>query len=649
MLGIDDHLVENLPELAACISACSSTLKSVTLSLSRTLAQRARKSSPPPPPINPPVDADMDEDDDDMTPPPPDSPVITAPANDADIRKEKAEQESMLAILFGLEPISRGDKIVDRTLKATASSTKSKEDVNRVFMGELRKIMTKLIQSKSSAYGGVAKDKQVLELLEKAADKYLQSDGKKIKKSPAKATQSAHPQPENPHLAPGPAALPVYVPANLQQEYNNYVMQASGEYDEFEKHVLAKDASLTGYNASLSPNSLYTDGPFASYTPSGTTMMNYQQPSSSHVNLPFSFTTSNGGLQHLHPANSSIHQSNKSKPWSELKHEIADQSIQSIKNASLKGLPPTVNDQDDTDDSESEDEVEVIEEQSRSATPAYFPAIEPESRDRVDTMDVDMEHPDVIDSEDDADQEMIVDQETVTDQGVAPETEVLSKPNAFVKNTTPIQASASYEEKPSINSKSKRATTPAETMQEYIRAKHGFHLDEFSLYLIPIKASVMARALHLPSLQRLTLLNVGQQGGFWTLVDKIQNESTPIQLKYIHTDDVSLAFLGCVANLTNLTDLFMMRRSTKETESSSSKTYASLTDIRVLALRKHVSTLKRLVIMNNDDESWDLDARVLRLLTAKGEALTELTMSASADDYVSLIYFRVYSKLLTCL
>ena len=634
---MDDHLVENIPELATCVSACSSTLKSLSLSLSQSLAQRARKASPVAPAVNPPVDPDMDEDDD-VTPSPPESPITAAPVNDADIRKERAEQESMLAILFGIEPSNRGDRIVDRSLKAAASSMKSKEDVNRVFMGELRKIMTKLIQSKSSAFAGVAKDKQVLELLEKAADKYLHSDGKKLKKPVTKAKKSPHPQPDNPHLVPGPAALPIYVPANLQEEYANYVMHSS-EYDEFQKQFAAKDVASGAYPTSLGPNSIYTDGPFQS--PS--TLVGYQPPGGSHVNVPFSFTASNGGHQHSHldssgtnllketpdwwPDSSSTNLLKESKSWSEMKQEIADISMQ---NASLKGEAPVAEGQNDTEESGSEDEEEeFIIERSRPATPAYFPAIEPESREGIDSMNVDMEHPDEIDSGNDADQEIIENQEATV------ESEVLPRPETSIESGTSAEVFTSKDEKPFDESKRRRVASPAETMQEYIRTTHGFHLDDLSLYLIPIKASVMARALHLPSLQRLTLLGVGQQGGFWTLVDKIHQESMPIQLRYIHTDDVSLAFLNCVKNLGDLSDLFMMRRSSKETESSSSKTYASLTDIRVLALRKHVRTLKRLVIMNNDDESWDLDAKTLRLLTARAESLTELAMSASIDDYVS--------------
>lgn len=641
VVGID-NLGENLTEIAACLLSCSTTLKSLTLSLSQDLARRARRVPPPVATMNAAVDVDMDEDDDDMTPPPPESPPLTTLTNDADIRKEKAAQESVLAILLGLEPANVRDKKIDKILKASASTLKSKEDVNQVFMGELRKVMTKLIQTKSSAYGGLAKDKHVLELLEKAAEKYLQSDGTKLKKASPQANYAPKVPAESSHNASAPASLTYPVPVGLYQEFEEFLSTNPTSYDDFDKYVHAKTGGSWDPQHSSPSNALqalYDSS--SSYKPSS-----YTQGSGSQVYA--SYPSSDAFFQSIFPTYSGS-SPNGSKVSAQMKQEMVDKEAfkQFHPNGTLLSPKP---EPAYSDESDSDDEVVTTEEQPGFGTAKVFDATEKVPGDVEDVMDVDMEHPDVVESEDDD-----VDQENMEDsyemsaaemngavasiehdpaEGSAAgirtthATNDINLPQA--DKNTPSQQRKSGKEKTR-----RSAATTEETMQEYIRTKHGFHLEELYLYLIPIKASTMARGLDLSCLKQLTLLNVGPQAGFWTLLDKIQKESEPLKLQYLHTDDVSLAFLNCVANLNKVTDLFLMKRNSKEADSSNSKPYAPLVDIRLLALRKHIGTLKRLMIMNNDDESWDLDSKTMRLLTVKGEGLVELAMSSGIDDYVS--------------
>lgn len=81
-------------------------------------------------------------------------------------------------------------------------------------------------------------------------------------------------------------------------------------------------------------------------------------------------------------------------------------------------------------------------------------------------------------------------------------------------------------------------------MRKYIRAAHGLQLEEFSLYLIPLKASIVARALDMTILKRITLLEVGSQASFWVLLHRLAKTIPDLGFHMIHTDDVSYAFLN---------------------------------------------------------------------------------------------------------
>lgn len=666
ILGIDD-VGESLSEIANCVTGSSSTLKSLTLSLSQELARRARRTTASAPTMSAAANAEMDDDDDDDDDAAtlPLTPAAPAPSNDADVRKERAAQESVLAILFGLEPAKAADRKVDKLLKASASSLRSVEDSNAVFMSELRKIIGQLRQSKSSTPTGIAKDKNnVLDLLEKAAEKYLQADAtKKQKKAlppPPPSTSKSHSSSHNwASTVPGGSLQNFAAPGGshsnkiedqFQQQYSQYLANnpsALAEELEFESTIDAQmqsaySSSSFGGNT-LFADELFADLPHVPVTPSMLSNAGFHQvgsPGSSSSWIPslngHSTFHSSHGNKLLNPSaalpNSVIHQ-------------ILQQVIQKQSPNGLTSHPPD----DSSEDSETEDEREMADESSGDTKAPFFPAVESNPQDKEDAMDIDMEHPDVIESDDDFDQEVIEDSEeppkpSTPSPPKQSTTETSSASLNLLASSPKLKSRSSTLKQP--KKKAKRPKTNEETMQEYLRTTHGFHLEEFSLYLIPIKASVIARGLDLSCLQRLTLLNVGPQGGFWTLLDKVRREATPVRLKYIHTDDVSLAFLNCISNFSGLVDLFMMKRSSKEADSLTPKTTVTITDIRVLALRKHISTLKRLVVMNmnTEEDSWDMDSKALRLLTAKGSGLLELAISVSMNDYASLLHLLFISK-----
>ena len=54
-----------------------------------------------------------------------------------------------------------------------------------------------------------------------------------------------------------------------------------------------------------------------------------------------------------------------------------------------------------------------------------------------------------------------------------------------------------------------------------MRATHGLQLEELTLNLIPLKASIITRALDLSVLRRITLVDVGKQDAFWSLLHRL--------------------------------------------------------------------------------------------------------------------------------
>ncbi|KAK7982140.1 hypothetical protein PG988_004378 [Apiospora saccharicola] len=160
----------------------------------------------------------------------------------------------------------------------------------------------------------------------------------------------------------------------------------------------------------------------------------------------------------------------------------------------------------------------------------------------------------------------------------------------------------------------------------YIRGTRGVALKSLSLHLIPTKASVLGRAIDLHTLRKLTLLNVGNQAPIWSLLAK-ENKLAPLPLVKIFTDHVSLPFLHFISQLEQVDELFMIERSTKyKPESFAPKTKISLEQIRRFALKRHMHTIKRLVIRNDADDTWDADEKTTQLICRKGKALEELAV-----------------------
>ncbi|KAJ9149101.1 F-box domain-containing protein [Pleurostoma richardsiae] len=178
-----------------------------------------------------------------------------------------------------------------------------------------------------------------------------------------------------------------------------------------------------------------------------------------------------------------------------------------------------------------------------------------------------------------------------------------------------------------LESNSDDAEARGRRITEYVRSTRGIALETLSLYLIPVKVSVLYRAIDVRALKRITLLNVGSQAPLWTMLAK-ENRVKPLPLRKIFTDNVSLAFLTCVSQLEEVHELFMLERDLKyKPESFAPRTTTTIDQIRRLVLKKHIGTLQRLMIKNQADQTWDVDEKAVLLLCRHGKALEELAVS----------------------
>ncbi|KAH6659455.1 hypothetical protein BKA67DRAFT_13824 [Truncatella angustata] len=166
-------------------------------------------------------------------------------------------------------------------------------------------------------------------------------------------------------------------------------------------------------------------------------------------------------------------------------------------------------------------------------------------------------------------------------------------------------------------------------VSEYVRATRGIALKSLSIHLIPVKASVLGRAIDLRTLTRITLLNVGNQAPIWALMTR-ENKAGYLPLRKIFTDNVSSHFLNLVSQLETVEELFLLERSLKyKPESFAPRTEITLDQIRRAILKKHMRTIKRLMIKNQKegDNSWDMDEKTIQLICKRGKGLEELAIN----------------------
>ncbi|KAG8528155.1 uncharacterized protein KY384_007071 [Bacidia gigantensis] len=178
--------------------------------------------------------------------------------------------------------------------------------------------------------------------------------------------------------------------------------------------------------------------------------------------------------------------------------------------------------------------------------------------------------------------------------------------------------------------------TDLDKMHEYVRTSHGIQLEVVRFQCVPLKASILGRALDLRVLQRITLLDTGPQDAFWSLLVKLTNSDSPIAFKSIHTDNVTFPLLKYLSTYAGLEELFLHERRTKSTENDP-RTGVDITSIRKQALRPHLKSLRRVMARNERNESWDFDLKTLHVLAMQAQQLEELALNLKSHVYHSLL------------
>ncbi|QVM08196.1 hypothetical protein D8B26_002889 [Coccidioides posadasii str. Silveira] len=265
---------------------------------------------------------------------------------------------------------------------------------------------------------------------------------------------------------------------------------------------------------------------------------------------------------------------------------------------------------------------------------------------------VDMEHPDELSEGED--QEFLEPEGPESHEGdfaalvdttvVPPHAGVVMQPTASSKGKEPIRdthISTSHKDKGQRNGSQPDygEISGQQAVQEYIRLNHGIALEELSIQLIPLKASVICRAVNVWSLKHISLLNVGPQRAFWAMLTALHT-SNPLQITSIHTDNVTQALLTFLGTLPYVEDLFLIERSTSaQSDPPASKSAVRIEDIREIVLRKHIKHLKRLMIRNDVDSSWNLDRRSVLYITRMGLQLVELLVVVDLSVFHLMMHY----------
>ncbi|KAL8627888.1 hypothetical protein Q9189_006417 [Teloschistes chrysophthalmus] len=525
LLGISS--LDYLDEIAGCLKSSTTSLKSLTLSLSHDMVQKARKVSAAPPP---PDDATSDEDDDELLDhlppdisqvPPPHAPAATSstPANtEADVRREKLAQEAILSKIFDLEQQSTESKRLERNLTNLKLPKLKSNGTFTKLMQDVRSMVDKLKDAGTTAGNEESLTREAIKLVHKATADYLAS------------------------------------------------------------------------------------GPSSSSTPS-------TSPPGEGIDIPDLSTAPND-----------------------------------IVETSIPPSPPSPMVVDEPTTASQPDEDQIFTPPPATDTPLQSTLISNELGD--ESLDIDMIHPDDDPTEVIEDQEILSDAEDEKEvDGASADMPSPRKRVRFEasKKTTGANRSGSVSPEKLDLAKTdstarRQEQSPEEAMQAWIREKHGYQLEEVKLYWIPMRAPILARALDLAMLRRITLLNTGPQDGFWMILAGFQSRQGTLGLKSIHTDNVTKSFLRFTKSFHGLAELFLHDRVDKtKTDAAASQPKITITEIRQQALRRHFKTLEKLMLKNENDSGWDLDAKTIILLSSKGGNLVELAVSVGVLNFHHLM------------
>lgn len=616
LLGISNH--DCLGEIAGCLRASSTTLKSLALSLSDDLALKARKPSAQATLLDNASDTDPDGEDDEeqligttLQP----SANQGQSVNEADIRKEKLAQENILAKIFDLQTVAaQGRKLEKSVLRPSAPVAPKLLENDNSMMADLKKMLRVFLESASGNLSSEQQRTEAQSFMKNLAEKYLEATKKSTKDGTKKTTTGSNKFPTATKHAS--ASMSTLEPDWHVPMHDGFPKNPSGLPPMPSESFLAMQKQSTNTEPYMSP---YLTGflPTASLPDQSGV---FEGPSK--IPPMFGAKAGFGSYVDLDSTNPSV---------------LFDSDVIHKKQKQEEGGDVLENFDFDSFLQNDAPSYKLFENPE-------VPAANLAPQDLEDSMDIDMEHPDEITIEPSSDQEILAEsdeRDTIPRKRARFAAADSKSPVAMQE----LSATARSKTTPNGNLGSSGGKTADEEMRDYIRATHGLQLEELSLYLIPLKASILARALDLNILKRITLLSVGSQDPFWILLGKLQNRSAHISFESIHMDNVSIPFLEFLKTFEGLKELFLLERKTlNDSDGGTSKTAIGITPIRKIALRKHIKSLKRMQIRNENDDLWDLDANFIRFLSTKGAGLVELAISLNMKHFVS--FFSIHDMVL---
>ncbi|KAL9623557.1 MAG: hypothetical protein Q9160_002238 [Pyrenula sp. 1 TL-2023] len=644
--ALDIDTLDYVPELAKCISASSKSLKHLALSFSESMTRKAKEAQTDT------SDTEVTISDGDLSENGAHSAHLGSQEHSTETWQMAREaQEAALARILGLHLSSETkskstsiDRLVSQAdrevLNAVRNSHRSEKD--REFLKNIREI-SRMIPDLSAKRD--AKSQKFADKLERAATKYLERSDFSAKE---------HGKVHDTTAMANTANKLSFKPLKAYQ-YPTYTSGPSSGLS----HGAYFPASQSNDGMFLPTAGSSHSAHYSMAGPSSNTSSKYYAtPSSIWVHPQHKYGTYGSGAtqDHIFPeSNHSINSRPKPKSKKSLTSESSSSSVFSGSSAQVK--PPSSS--------------ELKAKPEGSSNPP-LPKHENHEHKTIYDDDIDIDHPDDI-GEVVEDQAFIENDDLREERHEEPERSnptVSEEPSSTKESLSSLDSGLTvYKRKgkevardrsssregqakltslPEHSSKagaSSSSTSKPETsaITEYLRLSHGLALESIALHRIPVKPSVLFRAIDMSRLKHLTLLDVGPQRAAWAMLSKL-NKSSPLQLEVIHTNNVTHSLLVFLNGLepSSLQELYLFEPSSRHRSTNTQKTSVTISEIRKQALKKHIQTLRILMIRNDSDMAWSLDRETTRLLCHAGK-LRELVVAMNSETFHLLL--RHFPKL----
>jgi hypothetical protein len=564
---LDMDTLDYVEETAACIRNSSSTLNTLKLSFSESLANKSRK---PPPEVHSDDDSDQEDEFGQLIPPGPPPQISSAsdpngPSKVLKAQEERKRQEAVMGKIFGIGTAAPKPKtVVKHNVEAEVEfdsmipPLKTKEDNRKIFIRNLVPVASKLLTKVKDTENVSTKASEVLDLIAKASQLYL--SGEEIlngdeKKAQVDSTGSSTAK-----------AIPASSSTNGDATESDAIASTEpGLFDELKSNKKAEKADADISN----PDDI-----------------DVEEPEGHNLAIDADIAPS----------------------------EIQSEATEEDNKFNI--FPPTTQ---PFDSISLANQVQVL--QSYIALRNAYKEIESDSlklRNRILEIKTRLDGGAPLQESDFQELSAVEAEYRVSNGRLDSLARDLKEANGNVDAiATTIRASQGY-----LSWRDGESS-----MSEYIRNTRGLTLSTLSIYLIPLKATILSQAIDLSVLQSITLLNVGPQTPFWNIMAR-ENKISGLPLHKIHIDNVTLPFLVFISQLDNLTELLLVERTQKaRVESTAAKSLVTMEQIRRVALKKHAHTLRVLMIRNDAGSDWDLNVKTAMLLCKRAKLLEEMAVS----------------------